>query len=56
MARLGGHNSEHNEDTPEMAGQNKNPEVKQTEEENWRALEDDFRTLVVPSGCQFLQT
>jgi len=22
----------------------------------WRALEDDFRTLVVPSGCQFLQT
>jgi hypothetical protein len=31
-------------------------ETTEEQGEIWRALEDDFRTLVVPSGCQFLQT
>jgi hypothetical protein len=53
VSRLGGHNAGHRTDTKGLPERANCAEVNEAEGDDWRALEDDFRTLAFHDGRPF---
>jgi hypothetical protein len=51
ISALGGHKIGHSEPEPESQPELSSPETTEEQGENWRALEDDFRTLHIFDGA-----
>lgn len=56
MENVGGHNSGHKTNMPELPLRKEPTEVTESEGEYWRALEDDFRTLSLAPVTKLLSS